>query len=996
MPTPQSQPLHRSSGHLGYGLGRYVHGLIALAALAVLVAGLPCALVSYVGWPLPRHVPTWPELQDVLLTPMGTQMLLNILTCICWVAWFAFVVDVARCTVDASRGLTLPRPRVTRPLQGLAAALIGAVMLLVPGHRTGSPVASSTVLAQIGQSTLVVTAPQHPAPAPAITPEGGVVDSRADITPTSLPAPPGMVTVVAAVRGPHDGIYDSLWRIAQRLWGDGSRWPELFAQNRGVIQRDGHALTTPGYIRPGWQFTAAIPAPPAAEHNGQSPHSMTPPTSSAMAVPSASAPAPRTSVPAPATSAPAPRTAAPAPTRAVPAPRTAAPASATAVPAPATASAPTPTPTPSATARQDGAHAHPTTGVTLSTGAFVSLGLAAAISAALVSIAVWRRRRYRIGSGARADLAQPVAPVVRALRIAHQQATESPPTPPSLPPNPGNGPVTAVGVRDGLDVALNLAATHGLGLLGPGATAAARALLLSLLTNAGRQTGVRVLIPAADVPTLLDSHQPDHLPTAVMIVPDLNTALDELESALLTRTRHVLDGLPVGHTTLVLLASPAQHADRRLQAILDNGASLGMIGILLGQWRPGATARIRLDGTVSAASPGIGETLTGTRLFTLPATDTTALLSVLRDAQGPDQPDRDPREDHTAPAPSTLVLENGQPPPPTTPQARDTPHDKDPFTELTQLESIHPADARSEPPATESGHREIPEVSSAAIDPQDAAHAGIDDRAGPTHRQPPLSLMVLGRVALIHTAEDTPRDLTAALTPKQREVLVYLAIHRNGARREALAEAIWPDSPRTRPYNSLYSTLSLLRRNLSKATHDQLNEITRNDDGRYHLDPTLVTVDYWQFHDALRARRRATTDAERLDALHHATDLYRGGLAEDLSTEWIEAPREATRRDALDALGVLIRALGDRDPERRLDLLERARVLDPYNESVYHDIIRTQALLEQHESIPRTLTLLTTTLAELDQQPSDETTNLAEFLQRRSHQRTPTRSTAAS
>jgi two-component SAPR family response regulator len=187
-----------------------------------------------------------------------------------------------------------------------------------------------------------------------------------------------------------------------------------------------------------------------------------------------------------------------------------------------------------------------------------------------------------------------------------------------------------------------------------------------------------------------------------------------------------------------------------------------------------------------------------------------------------------------------------------------------------------------------------------------------------------------------------------------------------------------------------------LRRNLSKATHDQLNEITRNDDGRYHLDPTLVTVDYWQFHDALRTRRRATTDAERLDALHQATELYRSGLAEDLSTEWIEAPREATRRDALDALGVLIRALGDRDPERRLDLLERARVLDPYNESVYRDIIRTQALLGQHESIPRTLTLLTTTLAELDQQPSDETTNLAEFLQRRSQQRTPTGSTAAS
>ncbi|MBV9143672.1 MAG: transcriptional regulator [Pseudonocardiales bacterium] len=968
-----------------------MRGLIALSALAVLVGGLPWALVDYVGWPLPHHVPTWPELQDVLLTPMGTQMLLNILTCICWVAWFAFVIDVARCTVDAARGLTLPRPRVARPVQGLAATLVGAVLLLVLGQRTGPPPASTTALTLAGQSALVVTAPQHPAPAPAAT----VVDSRVGITLTSLSAPPGMVTVTVTVQGPHDGIYDSLWRIAQRLWGDGHRWPELFAQNCGVIQRDGHALTTPGYLRPGWQLTASVAALTAAEHNGQFPHSMTPATSFATTVPSPSAPS--TSVPVPFASAPAPSTSV-----SVPAPSVPVPAPATSVPRPATApvlASAQPLPV---TARPGGSHVRPATGITLPTGAFVSLSLAAAISTALGSINGWRRRRYRIGSGDRSDLAQPIAPVVRALRIAHQQATESPPTPPSPPltPEPGSGPVTAVGVRDGLDVALNLAATHGLGLLGPGATAAARALLLSLLTSTERQTGVRVLIPAADVPTLFDSHQPDQIPTTMMIVSDLNTALDELESALLTRTRQVLDGyfndpLPEGRTTLVLLASPAQHADRRLQAILDNGASLGIIGILLGQWRPGATARIRVDGTVSAASPGVGETLTGTRLFTLPATDTTALLSVLRDAQGPDQPDHDPREDHTAPAPPVIVRDNGQPPQPTTPQSGDASREQDPVDELTQLESTHPADACDEPPATESERREILE-SSSTTDPQDAVHAGTDDGAGPTHRQPPLLLTVLGRVALIHTAGDTPRDLTAALTPKQREVLVYLAINRNGARREALAEAIWPDSPRARPYNSLYSTLSLLRRNLSKATDDQLSEITRNDDGRYHLDPALVTVDYWHFHDALRTRRRATTDAERLDALHQASELYRGGLAEDLSTEWIEAPREATRRDALDALGVLIRALGDRDPERRLELLERARVLDPYNESVYRDIIRTQALLGQHESIPRTLTLLTTTLAELDQHPSDETTNLAKLLQHRNHQPTRTGSTAAS
>jgi hypothetical protein len=46
------------------------------------------------------------------------------------------------------------------------------------------------------------------------------------------------------------------------------------------------------------------------------------------------------------------------------------------------------------------------------------------------------------------------------------------------------------------------------------------------------------------------------------------------------------------------------------------------------------------------------------------------------------------------------------------------------------------------------------------------------------------------------------------------------------------------------------------------------------------------------------------------------------------------------------------------------------------------DIARFQAHLGRHDAIPRTLALLTTTLAEIDDQPSPETVSLCEFLQR--------------
>jgi hypothetical protein len=74
--------------------------------------------------------------------------------------------------------------------------------------------------------------------------------------------------------------------------------------------------------------------------------------------------------------------------------------------------------------------------------------------------------------------------------------------------------------------------------------------------------------------------------------------------------------------------------------------------------------------------------------------------------------------------------------------------------------------------------------------------------------------------------------------------------------------------------------------------------------------------------------------------------------------------------------------LREAEPDQALALLERARIFDRYNEAIYRGIARFQAHLGRHDAIPRTLALLTTTLAEIDDQPSPETVFLCEFLQR--------------
>jgi DNA-binding SARP family transcriptional activator len=225
--------------------------------------------------------------------------------------------------------------------------------------------------------------------------------------------------------------------------------------------------------------------------------------------------------------------------------------------------------------------------------------------------------------------------------------------------------------------------------------------------------------------------------------------------------------------------------------------------------------------------------------------------------------------------------------------------------------------------------------------------------------------------------------VTAAFQPRLRELLVFLALHPDGASREALIAALWATSPPDKTTNAMNTSLSRLRRALAAATHGTVTDVVLVGEGRYRLNPELVDVDYWSFATAVAERRAVATDQQRVAAYRCIVDTYRGPLADGLSTEWIETARESIRRDAIDAVAALARALVDHDPQQTLDLLEIARAFDPHNELIYRDIMRLQERLGQLDAIPRTLTLLTTRLAEVNDQPTHQTVDLAERLRRR-------------
>jgi DNA-binding SARP family transcriptional activator len=996
-------------------LSRLIQGLIAAVVLAALVVGLPWALVHYVGWPLPHHVPTLPELRGFLLSAMSATFLLDFLACACWIVWFAFTLDVLRCTVDVARGARWPDLSGAGPVHTLAGVLVGAVLLSVLGNRP-APVQNGPLSGALGSgSPVVATAPawsNTASPSTFTVRQAVFTTSAADTTATTASTPTASPPVSVIVRAPQNGVHDSLWRIAARTLGDGDRWPEIFHANEGKPQPGGRTFTQPSLIYPGQELDlpANVASPPVA-----------PPVN-------APPPAPAHTSPPPAT---APPTTTPPPASWLPA-----------TPAPTTHHAPTTgTGSPPST-REPGFRWEP--------DLFVGLGLAAAVSAALLVARRRYRARYQPGSGDREDF--PVTPVVYQLRLAHLRAERDDEIDldedyaDGVPSQRGVVPAARVigapenssdqdtalaprlGVRDSREIALNLAVARGLGLVGAGAPAAARALLVTALsTNTGHpagSAGTRIVVPAEDlVPLLGRGAAHTRLPAALRVADSLEVALDALEAEILVRAgaSTAPENEPRSWPTLVLAATVPEHQRPRLQAVLDNGSPFGITGLLLGQWQPGVTAYIRADGTVSATSPGLGEALRGTHMFHLGHDDTAQLLTLFAQAE-PDPPPQDGQSDDGTP-PTVLPrivpvrLNDNQAPgeaagrvlycadrgpadPVSDAELEVTAAAQPPAAdgELEILAPSHPTapGARLRPPAAArprpatGGEAQPGEVEDTPAPPREHSTTaatpatGIADADGDTARAL-VTISVLGALRVHwHPEAGQEREITGALQPRTQELLVLLALHPGGTTRDTLVSVLWGEDPPARPTNALHTALARMRRDVAEVTGGAVTDIALVDNGHYRLDPAAVRVDYWRFENAVVARRAAATDAERIAAYREVVDSYGGPLAEGMSKiEWIEPAREATRRDAIDAVSGLARALVADDPQQTLDLLEVARAFDPHNELLYRDIMRLQERLGQLDAIPRTLTLLTTRLAEVNNRPTEHAIGLATRLRQR-------------
>ncbi|MFF0518831.1 BTAD domain-containing putative transcriptional regulator [Actinomadura nitritigenes] len=226
------------------GPGDVLAGIGALAALAALLAGVPYALLTFFGSPIPSHLPAASDLSHRI----GPGSLIGILVVLVWLAWIQLALCVVVEVYAGIRGVGVPaRVPLAGGTQSLVHRLVVAALLLFTATSVIMPALSGGLSQRPAHASAqeyhrVPDAPDRPAEAPPAPAE-----SRTE----TLSEKPD-TTKIYRVHPPEGRHHESLWEIAEKCLGEGRRYKEIYDLNKGHVQPDGTRLTIASLIRPGW------------------------------------------------------------------------------------------------------------------------------------------------------------------------------------------------------------------------------------------------------------------------------------------------------------------------------------------------------------------------------------------------------------------------------------------------------------------------------------------------------------------------------------------------------------------------------------------------------------------------------------------------------------------------------------------------------------------------------------------------------------------------
>ncbi|HET6478685.1 MAG TPA: LysM peptidoglycan-binding domain-containing protein [Actinoplanes sp.] len=842
--------------------------LRTVVTAAVLLGGPPWVLWMAFGNPVTVWSSWWSTGPFTTATTVSPAAGLRVVSIWAgWLVWVVLAALLAGSVAGALRGRRLPRWHLPMPLHRLVVGLTGT---------------ATVALVTTPATAALAAPPAHAVPAAQPSASGPETQHRPPAPPSTparadasgVHASGDLVTVSV-----EDARYDyrvrrgdTLSKIAETWLNDQNRWPEICSLNKHRHFTGGRTLTDCDLIYPGWSLRLpadAVAPPDAAPRRPRTPH----PAAPDQPVPSG-----------------------PSATSPPPAPRSPEAASPT---GPATPKAGTP--------EDEGSHETTGGDLVLPSGSVIPWALATAIAATAALVWLQRRRRYQPGSDD--DLHELPAPVLAAQHHTRQAITPTPVEPAPAERLPSGG----------------------VGLIGPGADAAARGLIITALTTGTPTEAAQRAEVIIDRPTLTALIGDTSLAgwSRLHITDDLDQALALLDTHLLRRARildeHGLDDIDALRDTApseqalppLLLITRAEQAANGNRARITFGLTEGLdvITVVLGHWPHGSTVSVSDDGDTQL-EPGGPEP--GMQLAVLDVAATRDLLDTVREA-------------HTGEATATSRATHAQP-------------------------AVH-----------ETGDPAAPT----------SLHASRTDTAAtpPLHTPQRARLRVLGKPRIENiTADGRP------LRAKALELAVFLAVHPDGASTREIGEYLEPDARISQADQRIHTNASNLRHVLGRAgTAETKNTYVIKTAGRYRLDPETVDIDVWTLRDLMRTATIAT-EPHRRELLTAACDLCSAPLAEGQDYEWIQPHRETVRRWGTEAHLMLAEDLLDSDPQAASDLLDKAIGMDRYNEALYVKAMHARHALADADGIRTLLRALTKALADLDAEPREDTLELANTL----------------
>lgn len=224
-----------------------IKGLLYLITLLALTAGIPFALYTFAGNPLAGVTSlTFDAIKEALTTQDDGTLFLSALTIIGWIAWATFAYSIIIELAAALRGVKVRRIKGLQFQQHSAAILVsGALLLITAGTATATPAAD--ILGPNHASPTSISAPAFFDDAQTQSPQ----QSAPSWTKTPAQTPAG--TTIVTESG------DTLWGLAERHLGDGTRYPEIQSLNQNAIPDE-------AWIDAG--ITLTLPAAPEKQLDG--------------------------------------------------------------------------------------------------------------------------------------------------------------------------------------------------------------------------------------------------------------------------------------------------------------------------------------------------------------------------------------------------------------------------------------------------------------------------------------------------------------------------------------------------------------------------------------------------------------------------------------------------------------------------------------------------------------------------------------------------------